>query len=279
MSGWEFSERNPITNFLVGIDFSTPLSAETLKSFSALHPQVKKELPRKVEQPNFTFQLPQMMFLRPPGIVQPGLGGVSFDRIKDDGTVLVSLSANANTLNYMVQSYSRWAEFQPTAERLLEMLTRIALEPGGREVVAFRLSATNTFFDRSSSSNLLLDALLRKDSAYFAPDLVHKSGYVHNFFGFSIDTSDPIEGQYTQNINISTAQNSDQERVAVLAFNHRVLLKKAITHVSEVLNLDAGTGAFRTVTNHMHDQNNALLAGILTPEIIARIPGVDSHVG
>lgn len=278
MGGWEFSERNPITNFSVGIEFSAPLSPQTLKSFSALHPQVKKELPRRVEQPNFVFQFPQMMSPPPSGFVPPQIGALSFDRIKDDGTVLVSLSANGNAINYMVQSYSRWAEFQPTAERLLEMLTRIAMEEQGVGVMAFRLSAINTFFDRSGESDLHLDGLLRKNSGYFPPNLTQQNGHTHNFFGFVTTIEVPTKGQYTKNININTAQNPDQERMAVVAFTHRVLRNEAITQVSDVLSLDNSTGAFRVVANHMHEQNNALFVDVLNPEIVADIPGVAHHV-
>jgi hypothetical protein len=75
-----------------------------LKQISALHPQFKRELPRRVEQQALTFQVGA----GPGPVPRADIGGVVFDEVGRDGSILSGLSVVQATASFMVAEYSRW---------------------------------------------------------------------------------------------------------------------------------------------------------------------------
>jgi len=276
MTAWSFQAPNPITNFLVGIEFSGPIPSPTLKAISALHTQFKRELPRKVEQPNFTFPFPGFPALQAPGpqqlSVQQQIGAVSFDQIKDDGSVIQALAVGPNNVTFMKASYSRWEEFQPISDRLVKTISEIALQFVSATGVI--LTAMNRFEWRGDGKPDL-GKLLNPAPKYVAPNMLSCNEHCHSFHGFLRQLTTPLDAQYIQNININTADGPEAEKIVNIAFSHRTIFPAPIGLGSNLFSSTPGTrGLFQKLCDLMHESNNQLFVDVVHPDISTTIPGL-----
>src|ERR1700722_14971269 len=113
MSEWVFEGTNPITNYTLGVELTASIAPARLREIAASHPKFRRDLPRKTEQPMLTFQMATLPGVQP----QAQLGNVTFDSVREDGTVARALIIGPTQIAYMTASYSRWEEFEPVATR------------------------------------------------------------------------------------------------------------------------------------------------------------------
>lgn len=277
MTSWSFQAPNPITNFVVGIEFSRPIPSPTLKAIAALHPQFKRDLPRKIEQPTFTFQFPGFPTVQTPGRptlpAQQQIGSVSFDRIQEDGAVSRSLAVGPNNITFMTAAYSRWVEFQPISDRLVETISKIALQDV--DATGVLLTAINKFEWIDTSSRPNLGNLLNQSSKYFAPNMLSCVEHCHSFHGYLSHVSSPIDARYIQNININTVDGTESENIVNVVFSHRTLFSSPLGLDSNLFpGRNRERGIFQEMCNMMHDCNNRLFADVINPEISRTVPGL-----
>jgi uncharacterized protein (TIGR04255 family) len=279
MSAWSYQAPNPITNFMVGVEFSGQIPSHILKSIAALHPQFKRDLPRKIEQPTFTFQFPGFPALPVPGRptlpAQQQIGSVSFDRIQEDGSVSRALAVGPTNVTFMTASYGRWEEFQPLSDRLIQTISDIVMQEVNATGVL--LTVINKFEWRDRTSKHDFGKLLNRNSRYIAPNMLSCTDHCHSFHGFLSQLDAPLTAQYVRNINISTADGPEAEKIVNIAFSHRTIFAEQMPIGSNLFSVNGNRGVFDDLCNTMHDSNNELFVDVIHPDISANIPGLSPN--
>jgi hypothetical protein len=266
---WTFEGRNPIVGYSIGFELAGILSPDALRQVSALGPALAKDLPRKVDQQAITFQM---------GVFQPSsqphraIGGVVFDELDRDGTVLKQLIVSPNSVTYHTARYERWAEYWPVAERILNLVANVIMHHTG--VSGFLLNAANKFELSGDQTILPMDELIRPGCRFIAPDLLEKKGPCHCFYGFMSDFLDP-PGKRIDNVNFSVGAGDPTPYWVDLVINVRLILNEPIRESRLLFGRAPAQGHRATdIFGTMHEVNNALFADILTQDLCDTFPGI-----
>ncbi len=269
MVGWKFDTPNPIVAYTVGIEFDRAIDDASLRRVMALHSQLRRELPRKVEQQSFTVNFG----FQPPQSVAPNLGGVVFDSLKPDGSVLHSLTITRNSCSYMTSNYTRWAEYWPVAERLIGSVCKEIEEM--TNISAFVLVGNNKFhWTRSQAPDL--GQLLKSESIYIAQNLLLRQSACHSFHGYQTilegDSAEQID-----NINVVLGNDPMLGWASELTFHHRRTLRLPVScTIAMQATGDGSRSMAARILDEMHSLNNTLAKATLSDEILADIPGLGS---
>jgi len=268
---WKFEGTNPIVGYTVGFEIAGILSPDALLQISALGPSLAKDLPRKVDQQAVTFQMGSSS-----PIPVRSIGGVVFDELARDGTVLKQLVVTPNSVTYRTARYERWLEYWPTAERLLNQIADVVLRHAG--ISGFVINAANKFTLTGDQSSLPFDELIRPGCEFIAPNLLGKKGPCHCFYGFMIESSDP-PGRRIDNVNFSVGAKPEnvESNWVDLIINLRLVLNNPITERGPLFGKGVDALPHRPasdVLERMHAANNDLFAGILTKDLCDIIPGI-----
>ena len=266
---WSFEGPNPIVGYTVGFEVVGMLPPDLMPQISALGPLLKDDLPRKVEQPAFMFQMgatqPQQ---QPPRLI----GSVIFDDLERDGTVVKQLVVAPNSVTYRTARYQRWVEYWPVAERILSRVAGVfspAVKIGG-----FILNAANKFQLSGDQQAIPLNKLIRAGCKFVAPDMTGRTNFSHCFYGFLSKSTDPV-GKMINNLNISVAGQQALERWVDFVINVRLVLDSPISGLSSLFEgTSMRQSTAQEVFQKMHKLNNELFAGVVAKELCARIPGI-----
>jgi uncharacterized protein (TIGR04255 family) len=264
---WRYPGTNPIVGYTVGVELAQPLSPPTIRRVSGLHSQFKRELPRRAEQQAVTIQMGG--FPQVPTPAHADLSGIVFDRLKPDGNTEAALSVVQATITYMRSEYSRWVEFWPVAERLLQTVGDVALTEAS--VCALLLVANNRFEWSGERDKVEPGRLLRKEPKHVAQHVLDCAGPSHSFHGYIVESDDP-RGQRTDNIFYVVGFQPDGLTFLDLNFNIRLALAEPIAG-SEAL-FRAPRSFLAKALLSLHNLNKKLLRDIILESAIAAIPGL-----
>jgi uncharacterized protein (TIGR04255 family) len=284
MTKWTYVPPNPITSFLVGVELSGPIPSSTMKMVASMHPQYKKELPRRLEHPSFSFGA-QIPFFGQAGSPlrqnfafpgPPELGALVFDRVQEDGTVGKALTIGPNRVTYMTSSYSRWEEFHPVSDRIVKDIAQLALPDVN--ATAIILAVTNQFRLDGPVTDEYLRSLLNEQSKYVASNMMSCPNHCHSFHGYLTKLSDPVSANYIRNANVNTADDGDEKRVVNIVFTHTAIFETPLGADSHLFEgVDKKPSVFSAVCNLMHESNNELFLDVLNPAISTDIPGLSRN--
>jgi uncharacterized protein (TIGR04255 family) len=269
MGNWTYNGPNALVSYTVGIDFGQ-LSPATVRQVSALHPQFKRDLPRRSEQQAITFVMGGFPVAQSP---TPQISGVVFDSLMPDGQTRAALSIGPNAVGYMVAEYTRWAEFWPVAERLLGAVAKVVMVEAPAQ--ALILIANNRFEWSEPSGSIDIAALIRPNPQYVAPYVLRCKGPCHSFHGYQESQADP-SGDRTDNVIFSAMTLPEGRTVADLNFNIRLALHRPIAKVDELLanGTSGGRSPLEVALWKLHELNKDLFRATICSEVGADMPGL-----
>jgi uncharacterized protein (TIGR04255 family) len=269
MGKWTFSDPNPIVGYTVGIELARPLSPPVLGHISALHARFRRDLPRRLNQQAFTFQVG--VPAQQPS--QPAITGVVFDSLLPDGRTKMALSVHQSVLTFMVGEYSRWVEFWPLADRLLREVGGPALDEAPARALVLIANNRFTWSNSDSKSGVDISMLLRPAQKYVPPYLLGRQGSCHSFLGYTVDNSDPA-GKRTDNV-ILAVQLSDEGQFLDLNFNIRLELAAPQSRQQLFEGSDGGQHCLLERTlDDLHELNKGLMRNVLLDSVAQTIPGL-----
>jgi uncharacterized protein (TIGR04255 family) len=270
MSEWVFEDPNPITSYNLGVELAAPIAPARLREISALHVNFRRDLPRKVEQPMLTFQMAALPGARP----QAQLGNVTFDSVRENGTVARALSIGPSQIAYMTASYPRWEEFEPVATRHISEIAKLTMSES--RVAAIVMGVTNQFTWAGDAAENDIGKLLNPGSHYVAPNMLSCRDHCHSFHGYLEKLSSPDNAQRIANINVQTGDLPEGKRTVSIVFIHRTILAAPVGDFEVVFGSPSSETpqAFGISAREMRRLNNRLLCDIISPSISAKIPGL-----
>lgn len=271
MGNWTFDGPNALTGYTVGIDVGQ-LSPAVIRQVSALHPNFKRDLPRRLEQQALTFVVGGAPMTQSPA---PEINGVVFDSLMPDGRTKAALSIGPNALFYSAAEYTRWVEFWPVAERLLSAAARIVMTEAPAK--GFILMANNRFQWSDSATSPDLNSLVCAGTPYLPPRILECKGPCHNFYGYTVTQTSPA-GDRTDNILFSVMNLPEGQIVADVNFNLRLALQQPVDSFDTLLGNEIGgpRSYLEEALWNLHQLNKDLFRATIRSEIGDKMPGLSS---
>ena len=264
---WTFDDANPIANFTVALELSTPIMPSAIREIASKHSLFKRELPRRQEQPLLMLPIPGSPMLPQ----QTQIAGVVFDSVSSDGTVARSLTIAPNQISFMTANYPRWKEFQPVFERLFTNIIKILSDQ--IKIVAITLAATNRFRWTGGASEVSVRSLLNQECNLFASHMLEANDHCHSFHGYLEKRRVAPVGHYIRNVNVQTGDNQDDGKVATVHLSHRLVFDTPVEVTSDSFS-GIDSALCSRITNEMHDSNNKMFVDVISPEISKKMPGL-----
>jgi uncharacterized protein (TIGR04255 family) len=271
MPEWSFEEPNPIQHCSIAVWFVAPVPPATIREIAAMHGQFKRDLPRKVEQQALTLQL-NMSPGQVPTAPVPELGGIVFDYINPTGLSARALTVAQNSVTYSTQTYTRWAEFWPLADRLIS--TTAAHIAKTNPVAAFVLEFHDRFQWNGEPDAMDFKLLLRADSPYIPANFLSQHGLAHSTHGW-LSRDEAASTVRIDNVNVIVADQPSDGRGCTVAISHRLHFDTPLLLSEELFqNSEQTKSLFGKSANAMHVLNKQLLRASLADYMIERIPGL-----
>ncbi len=250
-----------IAEVVFGLSFSRPFAPPEIERVAKSHSVWQRDLPRLSRTAGFPFMIgnnPQFA----EGIQFGGIpGGVSFERIKPDGTLDWRILVDQNNIFVNCLSYTRWADVWPRASKYI--VDVIGVAGAGDALVS---SATLQYIDIFKWNSDIADYNARevmRPGENVPPILFDKGHLWHLHQGWF----EPAEnGRVLSRVHIDAVE--DDERIPIVKFDTYMQHQLATFYTpSEAIS----GGWFESTFASMHDKNKNLLASFITDEMANRI--------
>jgi hypothetical protein len=139
------------------------------------------------------------------------------------------------------------------------------------------LTVINKFDWRDTTTKHDFGKLLNRNSRYIAPNMLSCTDHCHSFHGFLTQLAAPVTAQYVRNINISTVDGPEAEKIVSIAFSHRTIFAEPMRTGSNLFSGNGNRGVFDGLCETMHDFNNELFVDVIHPDISGNIPGLSPN--
>lgn len=255
--------KHAIEVMAIGVEWTTPMDdagLQKLQGIYAGHAGLKEFLPSLTPVQAFSFNVGA-----PGSFVAENRSG-SFDlrRFDPSGSVLWAMSIRPELVACNCIAYDRWANVKPQA---MDLLAPFLLEAfaNGNEIKALGLQYQDAFRIDAQTDNVgALRPLFRADSVWIPAHLLEKSSLWHSHQGWFSNTSD--NHRTLNNVNLDVLEQDDKLLVRIHG-QHRVF---STTQDGKTPYVIAQEDIGETL-NFLHEQNKAVLRGILSDGILERI--------
>ncbi|WP_160320415.1 TIGR04255 family protein [Rhizobium ecuadorense] len=250
-----------IAEVVFGLSFSRPFAAPEIERVARSHSKWKADLPRLNRTPGFPFMIGNNLQFAD-GIQFGGIaGGVSFERIKTDGSLDWRVLVDQNNIFVNCLSYTRWAEIWPRAAKYMQDVIGVA---GAADALVS--SATLQYVDIFKWTSDVSEYNARqvmKPGQNVPPVLFDKGPFWHLHQGW-FEPAD--NGRVLSRVHIDAVQ--DDEGIPIVKFDTYMQHQLATFYTpTEAIS----GGWIESTFASMHDKNKILLASFITDEMATRI--------
>lgn len=254
------SGEHAISEVVFGLTFSRPFAPHELDRVAKSHNEWQDELPR-LSRTGGGFEIVFGQVGAPLSGFPTVVGGVSFERIKPDGTLDWRVLVDQNNVFINCLSYTRWADVWPRAREYIKRIIQIAgasenLVSGSilQYVDIFRWTAERTSYNLSE----ILSA-----GDHVPRSLFDKGHLWHLHQGwFELDEN----GRILERIHIDGVEDQNSTPIVKLDTYMHHQLATFYTQ-SEAVN----NGWLESTFDSMHNKNKWLLGSFITPQLAKRI--------
>lgn len=251
------SGNHAIAEVVFGLSFSRPFAPPEIERVAKSHSRWKDELPRLNRMGGMPFMLSEPTW---PQNLQLG-GGISFERIKPDGSLDWRLLVDQNNIFVNCLSYTRWVEVWPRAKKYIEEVIEVA-SAGDALIVSATLQYIDMFIWSASPEEY--DArLLMREGDYVPPAVFSRGHLWHLYQGWF----EPAQtGRILERVHIDAVEQDGVLPVVKFDIYMQDQLGTFYTP-SEAIN----GGWLEATFDGMHQKNKRLLESFITPEMATRI--------
>lgn len=254
------SGEHAILEVVFGLSFTRAFAAGEIDGVIKQHGRWKAHLPRVSRSSSF-----QVMFgdgPPPPEIQVPASGGVSFERVKPDGTLDWRLRVDQNTIFVNCLSYTRWGEVWPTAKRYIEEVCAVFRDD--IDVQTATLQYIDVFEWRDDVAGYDASLLFKADSQ---PALAAARSTVplwHLHQGWFRAGIPPEFCRFLERVHVDAVQ--DVEQVPIIKIDTYIQAQ-----LNEPMDMPVAMDWLEGIFEELHARQKVLLSEALTPEMSARI--------
>lgn len=256
-------DSHAIQEVVFALTFVDEFSAAQLEALAAAHHRWKSELPKisKAGRLQISFGLVDVA-LPDPAVTMPA--GVSFERIKPDGSLDWRLRADPKNIYVNCLSYTGWPDVWPKARRYLSDAAD-ALALNGNAVQSILLQYVNIFTWSGDPATYDASELLRLDRG-MVPIKVFDAGHLwHVHLGWFRQDDSPAPGRILERINLDAVEDAGGVPLVKVDSYLQLQLAEPIAS-AEFLN-----GSDERTFEALHDQTKFLLREFLTEHVADRI--------
>ncbi|WP_301233811.1 TIGR04255 family protein [Pandoraea cepalis] len=254
--------KHAIEVMAIGVEWATPMDSNGLQGLQAAYEEtatVKEFLPSLTPVQAFALNIGA------PGnfVAENRSGGFDLRRFDPSGAVLWAVSVRPELIACNCIAYDRWATVKPKAMALLDPFLSVALA-AGNQIKAVGLQYQDAFRVSDEVGSPALKTLFRQNSNWIPAHLLNESSLWHSHQGWFASTSD---GHRTlNNVNLDVLEQ-DAKLLVRIHGQHRVF---AVTQDGKSP-YPIAMQDIEGILDVLHQQNKAVLRGILAEDVLARI--------
>lgn len=246
-----------IAEVVFGVSFSRPFTQPEIERVVKNHAKWQDTLPRLNRTAGFSLMVGGAQF--PPGF-QLG-GGVSFERIKPDGTLDWRVLIDQNNIFVNCLSYTRWADIWPQVKNYI--LDVIGVASASDSLITSAILQYIDIFQWNSDVGGYNVGELMKAGENVPAMLFNKGHLWHLHQGWF----EPVEnGRVLERIHIDAVERD--EGIPIVKFDTYMQHQLQTFYTpTEAMN----SGWLESTFDSMHDKNKLLLNSFITDEMATRI--------
>lgn len=247
-----------IIEVVFGIALSRPFSPNEIDRVAKSHGRWKAELPRLSRMGSVPFFVGEMPAHS--GIQIPASSGISFERIKPDGTLDWRILVENSNVFVNCLSYTRWSEIWPRARDYLIDVINIA-EASDCLIAGNTLQYIDLFRWQGNVNDYRADAIIKLGD-HVPRSIIDKGPFWHLHQGW-FEPAD--NGRILERAQIDAFSEDGMPVVKIDAYMQHQLA--SFYTLSEAVD----NGWFVTTFEEMHEKNKKLLRSFLNDDIAGRI--------
>lgn len=260
------SNKHAIVEVVFGLVFTRPFHPKEIKALVESHGRWKELLPRRGRTSPFPVPFMQGDELPPNFPIPLPPSGVTFDRVKPDGSLDWRLRADDAGITVNCLSYTTWPEIYGRARELLSQACEVAVRSDNSIRETF-LQYIDVFEWEGEKQAYDLAELLRADSPYVPPSIRQRGPLWHLHQGFFRTEGLPSPGRLLERNHADGYQ--DQSGAALVKIDEYLSLHHLAPLAPSVL--FGPRGSADTLFGYLHDLNKDILRHYLTDKMQARI--------
>jgi uncharacterized protein (TIGR04255 family) len=192
-----------------------------------------------------------------------GVGGISFQRMSQFGTVAKQLVVSRQNCVFAINDYVRWNAALEDVMRSYEVILPIIL--ANRAINNIGLQYTDVFTWKDDPSALDIAEVFKRDSGLLPTNALQIHTLWHSHHGYFSDSSDPMPNNLLQNVNINVNDVSGERQINIV-MSHQATLKSPIRRGTENY-----AGLIKDFQDSLHKTHKDMLARLLTDQVCSLI--------
>ncbi|MCY4151393.1 MAG: hypothetical protein OXE94_04050 [Aestuariivita sp.] len=200
--------------------------------------------------------------------------GISYEKIKVDGSVGLGLKFEEDRILFVVGEYTNWQKIWPKVSKHLSLVLELVSERN--PIVAYAVEYNDIFRAEGDYAEFDASFLLQPDSKYIPPHIFERDQNFHFHTGYFDVRSEPVEHQVLTRVNsdLRDGLEKDVRELSIVLFHqissyldpHTVGPWKPMPPLPEKI-ARRGLGNFVD----LHDLDKDILRNILSDDMSAQI--------
>jgi len=260
------NERHAIHEVVFVVTFQKAFESGQVGAVMAAHEGWRELLP------NMNPLMLQALAIGPkanPVLRDQGIRGVSFERLKQDGSLQWRLLLQENFTAVNCLSYTRWVDIWPEARRLLDA-TATLLVKAQQPVVGVALQYIDDFIWDGPQEEYSIDQLIRQNSTYVPNSVRGKGPLWHLHQGWFDEAKFPHDGRLLERTHVDSTR---QDKTGTI--QTRIDMTLRLDFREPIQSRDALFGGERPkveeIFSRLHTLNKDTLRAYITDEMAEKI--------
>lgn len=255
------SGEHAIIECVVGLQLARDISQAEIEAIVAAHDEFKNDLPRVGRTSAIEFIVGGETPFSTPAAVQ--IGGLTFDRIKPDGSLDWRLRVDGRSIFVNCLSYDRWEKVWATSKDYLERVA-VHLNPD-TPVSGMLLQYIDVFEWKGDANKIDASMLFSRDSELIPKSIWDKGPLWHLYQGWFKSVELASAKRMLEKAHVDALSDAKGMPWIKIDSWHSIELKQSVGLVEALkLNIDE---TFKL----LHSSNKTLLKALLAKEISDRI--------
>ncbi len=261
------SEAHAVVEVVFGLDMTRSFSRKEIDALSDAHDQWKDWLPRKAREQIIGLAVGSLS-----QTVEPGVGGVRFERTKPDGSTEWRFSVSGQRVSVNCLAYTRWKEISDKALNLMAEAVRISAGPSSHVANVF-LQYIDRFQWRGRDADYRIGELLNLGDDWLPSSLSRRGKVWHMHQGWFKSEDIPVDGRALERIHIDGILVGQTVPTVQIDTYIRV---DPIESLSASALFESEGVEIRRIFDELHRESKRLLNAVLVEEAARRI-GLNAH--
>lgn len=255
-----FAGTHAIQNVALVLEWQGDLSDQTLVSIHNAAVKLREDFPIAEIQKLLTINVGAQGTPVPDAT---GVGGISFQRKSQFGTVAKQLVVSRQNCVFSINDYVRWQPALDDVMRSFAIILPMIL--ANRAVNGIALQYTDVFTWKDDPAALDFAEVFRLDSGLLPSNALGLKSLWHSHHGYFTQSSEPMPHKLLQNVNVNVHDVSEERQINIV-MSHQATLQSPIRRST-----DGYEDLVRSFQDSLHNIHKEMLMKLLTHQVCSLI--------